>query len=234
MTIHTDRIVLVFPIAAKNRQAAASLQTLEITESGKEFETLIPLDPALVNQYATEFNLGFESEKAALVSAHKTALDAKEAALTTANATIAELESDLATASSQLETVTTAKAALQNDYDQLNAMQLESTSLVIQLQAKVADLEQYRPFNPRILKGEAFYERVSKDDMVTLLASDIPQLVLAGKTIEAYRKEKWPVILDSDDFKGLMDGVSLAGIFDPDELALLTRDATRSEAYGTN
>ena len=92
MTIYTDRIVLVFPIAAKNRQAAASLQTLEISESGKEFETLIPLDPALVNQYATEFNLGFEAEKAALIAAHKTALDVKEAELTTANATIAALE----------------------------------------------------------------------------------------------------------------------------------------------
>lgn len=42
MTIYTDRITLVFPIAAKNRQAAASLQTLKITDAGKEFETLVP------------------------------------------------------------------------------------------------------------------------------------------------------------------------------------------------
>ena len=102
MTIYTDRIVLVFPIAAKNRQAAASLQTLEITESGKEFETLIPLNPALVNQYATEFNLGFEAEKAALVAAHKTALDAKEAELTAANATIAALEARVASMLTEL------------------------------------------------------------------------------------------------------------------------------------
>ena len=102
MTIYTDRIVLVFPIAAKNRQAAASLQTLEISESGNEFETLIPLNPALVNQYATEFNLGFEAEKAALVSAHKAELDAKEAELTTANATIAALEARVASLLTEL------------------------------------------------------------------------------------------------------------------------------------
>ena len=102
MTIYTDRIVLVFPIAARNRVAAASLQTLEITESGKEFETLIPLNPALANQYATEFNLGFEEEKAALVSAQKTALDAKDAELTTANATIAALEARIASLLTEL------------------------------------------------------------------------------------------------------------------------------------
>ena len=58
MAIYTDRIVLVFPIESKNRQAAASLQTLEVTESGKEFEAVVPLDPALVKDYAAEFNLG--------------------------------------------------------------------------------------------------------------------------------------------------------------------------------
>ena len=56
MPIHIDRIVLVFPITGK-RPAAASLQTLEITDSGREFEELVPLDPTKVNDYATEFNL---------------------------------------------------------------------------------------------------------------------------------------------------------------------------------
>lgn len=66
MAIYTDRIVLVFPIAAKNRQAAASLQTLEITDSGKEFETLVPLDPALVGDYAIDFSLPLITENEAL------------------------------------------------------------------------------------------------------------------------------------------------------------------------
>jgi hypothetical protein len=74
MTIHTDRITIVFPIAAKNRQAAASLQTLEISETGNEFEKLVPLDPALVANYASQFNLPLLTE------------------LETANATIATLQ----------------------------------------------------------------------------------------------------------------------------------------------
>jgi hypothetical protein len=92
MATYTDRIVLVFPISEINRAAAASFQTLEITETGKQFETLVPLNPDLVNQYATEFNLGFEAEKAAMVAAHKTALDAANATIATRDATITALE----------------------------------------------------------------------------------------------------------------------------------------------
>ena len=67
MAVYTDRIVLVFPIAAINRaQPAASLQTLEVTESGKQFENLVPLDPALVSDYANEFSLPLIAENEAL------------------------------------------------------------------------------------------------------------------------------------------------------------------------
>jgi hypothetical protein len=92
MTTYTDRITLVFPIAAKNRQAAASLQTLEITESGKEFETLVPLDPALVNSYADEFNL------ASLATITQLTTDLAEA-----NAKVEPLETQVASLTAQLE-----------------------------------------------------------------------------------------------------------------------------------
>jgi len=96
---------------------------------------------------------------------------------------------------------------------------------------KVAELEQYRPFNPRILKGEAFYNRVSKEDLVTLLASDDATLVTVGKTIEAYRANRWPVVMDSTDFTSLVGYVLQSGVFDEDEVVAIMRDATREEAY---
>jgi hypothetical protein len=68
MTIHTDRITLVFPIAAKNRAAAASMQTLEITDSGREFESVVPLDVSAVGDYAEQFSLGLIAERDSLVS----------------------------------------------------------------------------------------------------------------------------------------------------------------------
>jgi prefoldin subunit 5 len=206
MTIHTDRIVLVFPITAKNRQAAASLQTLEITESGKEFETLVPLDPALLSQYASEFNLPLIAE-------------------------LATAQAELATATTQLEAVTRVKTQLEAEVATLTTEKQTLTELTTTLQAKVADLEQYRPFNPRILKGEAFYNRVSKEDMVTLLTSDNPMLVTVGKTIEAYRANQWPVVMDSTDFTNLVGYVMQSGVFDAEEVQAIMSDATREEAY---
>jgi hypothetical protein len=107
----------------------------------------------------------------------------------------------------------------------------EANATIATLQAKIADLEQYRPFNPRILKGEAFYNRVSKEDMVTLLASDDATLVTVGKTIEAYRAHHWPVVMDSTDFTNLVGYVMQSGVFDADEVVAIMRDATREEAY---
>ncbi len=107
----------------------------------------------------------------------------------------------------------------------------DANATIATLQAKIAELEQYRPFNPRILKGEAFYNRVSKEDMVTLLASDDATLVTVGKTIEAYRAHHWPVVMDSTDFTNLVGYVMQSGVFDEAEVTAIMRDATREEAY---
>jgi len=76
--IYTDRITFVFPLAAKNRAAAASLQTLEITESGREFESVAPLDVAVIGDYAEQFSLGLIAERDSLaeqVQALQTEID---------------------------------------------------------------------------------------------------------------------------------------------------------------
>lgn len=220
MAIYTDRITLVFPIAAKNRQAAASLQTLEISESGQEFEKLVPLDPARVAEYASAFNLPLLAEIETL--------KADLATKTTELATVTQAKTQL---ESQVATLTSKKQELQGrvaDADQ--ALDAEQ-QLTATLTAKIADLEQYRPFNPRILAGEAFYARVSKEDMVTLLTSSDAMLVTVGKTIEAYRANQWPVILDSTDFTNLVGYVLQSGVFDADEVTEIMRDASREEAY---
>ena len=220
MAIHTDRIVLVFPIAAKQRQAAASLQTLEITESGQEFEKLVPLDPEKVKDHASQFNLPL-LEKV-------TELEADLAAKTTELATVTQAKTTL---EGQVATLEAEKQALRAEIADLDQALDAEQQLTTTLQAKVADLEQYRPFNPRILKGEAFYNRVSKEDMVTLLASDDASLVTVGKTIEAYRAHHWPVVMDSTDFTNLVGYVLQSGVFDAEEVTAIMRDAAREEAY---
>lgn len=165
-------------------------------------------------------------------------LDAVEAELSTTIAEKETLTTDLATRTSERDALQSQVTALTSEKEALTAqvetLSTSNSTLVNQLivaNTRISDLEQYRPYNPRILKGEAFYDRVSKEDMVTLLTSDNPQLVLVGKTIDAYRDNKWPVILDSTDFQNLVGYVQMSGVFDQAEVDAVMIDATREEAY---
>lgn len=85
--------------------AGVSIRTIT-TIDGKDYESEPrPLagvtDPAFT-AFASAFSASVLAEKEALVSAHKTELDAKEAALTTANATIAALETRVASLLAEL------------------------------------------------------------------------------------------------------------------------------------
>jgi multidrug efflux pump subunit AcrA (membrane-fusion protein) len=181
-------------------------------------------------------------KRAEVLAAYRVFVDGEKAkrdeAVTKLEADKAELTTDLATATSQLETANATieqlkaeKQALRAEIADLDQALDAEQQLNTTLQAKIADLEQYRPFNPRILKGEAFYNRVSKEDMVTLLASDDATLVTVGKTIEAYRAHHWPVVMDSTDFTNLVGYVMQSGVFDAEEVTAIMRDATREEAY---
>ena len=162
------------------------------------------------------------------------------AAIAAINAEKTELQQDLATATTQLEVTTQAKtqlitqvATLRSQVSTLQSQLTELPTLQTQLAEALELVEEYRPFNNRILKGKAFYKRVTQEDMETLLASDFPQLVLAGKTIRAYRDNDWRVELDSVEFQTLVQGVLQAGVFDEADVAAIMRDATKDEAYVT-
>jgi hypothetical protein len=162
------------------------------------------------------------------IIAAKTAVEAEKTQLTTDLATRTSERDSL---QSQVDTLTSEKQELNSRIADLDTALDDEQQLTKQLQTKIADLEQYRPYNPRILKGEAFYDRVSKEDMVTLLTSEDPQLVLVGKTIDAYRDNKWPVILDSTDFQQLVGYVLASAVFDQAEVDAVMNDASREEAY---
>jgi Tfp pilus assembly protein PilN len=144
---------------------------------------------------------------------------------------IVDVVSNHAPRRAEVDTLESEKQELNSRIADLDTALDDEQQLTKQLQTKIADLEQYRPYNPRILKGEAFYDRVSKEDMVTLLTSEDPQLVLVGKTIDAYRDNKWPVILDSTDFQQLVGYVLASAVFNQAEVDAVMKDATREEAY---
>jgi hypothetical protein len=162
------------------------------------------------------------------INAEKVALEADKTQLTT---DLATRTSERDALQSQVDTLESEKQELNSRIADLDTALDDEQQLTKQLQTKIVDLEQYRPYNPRILSGEAFYDRVSKEDMVTLLTSENPQLVIVGKTIEAYRANRWPVILDSDDFQQLVGYVLQSHVFDDADVEKIMNDATREEAY---
>ena len=210
MAIHTDRIVLVFPIAAKNRLAAASLQTLEITESGREFEELVPLDPSLVNDYANEFNLGALGQ-------------------------VATLESDLSTAIKTLEQTTTAKTRLESQVDTLTTDLATANRTIDQLQSRVNFLESIKPFNDGLIKIESFMERC-KPYMSRLMFAANDEIPANGfgdivSILNAKSKIGEPVNLNSTMFAWAIGKIRTLNDVTEEEIATLTRPASREEAF---
>jgi uncharacterized coiled-coil protein SlyX len=243
MTIHTDRIVLVFPIAEKNRQAAASLQTLEITESGKEFETLVPIDPALVADYVSEYNLPLIETNQSLT----TNLATKTSELATATETIATQAASItslqainteqaATIADHVESIQALEQTVSNLNGQLAARTTERDTLQTQLteaqstiasqEARIATLLQEVPFNPRILDITAFLHRLTIEEMLAISA-----VGPIAEVLRAYKDNDWPVVLDSPEFQGFIAQAVAVGLATEARSAELTRDATRDEAY---
>jgi hypothetical protein len=90
----TTRIRKVITAIDANGNAFSEQHT-ETLVDGKWFQN----DPTTLTDgsaWADQYNAALEATNAALVSAHKTELDSVQAALTTANATIADLEARIA------------------------------------------------------------------------------------------------------------------------------------------
>ena len=224
--------------------AGCHVRTIQ-TINGKDFESdPIPLadatHPSFVS-FAATFSASVQAEKEALVSAHKTALDAKEAELTTANATIVTknkeingLDGEIQALESQVEQLTTSNATKQSQLDSYATIESELNAQVNKLQSKVSDLEQYRPFNPRMIDATAFYSRITKDEFAALSVSDDETLRTIAKTILAYKTNDWPVIFESPEFQGLIAYLVGTGFLTAERAEQLTADATRAEAYNAD
>jgi uncharacterized small protein (DUF1192 family) len=196
MTVHTDRIVLVFPIEAKGRNAAASLQTLEIV-GNREFEEIVPLDPAKMADYAPAFNLAALAERDAEKSDH----DSTKALLATAETARDDASSQIAVLQSQVDTI---------------------PGLLSQIAAMTAEVERLtalipKPLGPREITAEAFFARLSLEDVIAIMCNKDPRVVLA--VVRLFVRSE-VIDLDSDILKGLIAGLVDSGVpFDDADLA---------------
>ncbi len=145
---YTTRMTLVFPVPAINQQAAASIERIVVTEAGQAFPLPTAVDPALVAQYAPEWNLAaanerdsLAAEKAELTATLETRTqerDAEKAEKESALAEVATLTEQLATATAERDDALHAKDAAEFD---LVAVGNERDAALAEVERLKAELE---------------------------------------------------------------------------------------------
>lgn len=113
----------------------------------------------------------------------------------------------------------------------LTAEKQALTTQVQSLEARVSQLLQDIPFNPRIIDASKFYDRLTKDEILTLFSSSDPTTKTLAETILDYKNNDWPVVFESVEFQQMLGYLLQSGTITEQRMAELTRDATRAEAY---
>jgi hypothetical protein len=115
--------------------------------------------------------------------------------------------------------------------NQLQIQFNEQSQRILELEQRVESLLESIPFDPRIIDATAFYNRLTKDELLVFVGSSNPQVVAIGKVIADYKANDWPVIFESQDFQNMVNFLQQTGVLSEARLTELTKDATRDEAY---
>jgi hypothetical protein len=189
-----------------------------------------------------ELGLACKTFHADLVAAHKTALDAKETALSEANSTILAktqeingLDGEIQAFESQVERLNDEKASLQTQVDTLTSGINTQYEIVRGLQGRLERLLNELPFNPREISVGAFKARLfsvlETEDVVRLYAAQPDSTLeqIAG-TITNW-DQAFPIRLDSEELLQPLGYLVSINLLTVAEVANLRRDCTRAEAF---
>ncbi|AMV30874.1 hypothetical protein VN12_19715 [Pirellula sp. SH-Sr6A] len=98
-------------------------------------------------------------------------------------------------------------------------------------QARIAELEEALPWNPRIMEAKAFVARITASEMLTLAGSQDETVQGIVGMLTQWVANDWPIILDSPEMQQAIGYLGQAGIVTSDRVAELLRDCVRSEAH---
>jgi hypothetical protein len=115
--------------------------------------------------------------------------------------------------------------------DEHDALILTLTTQLAAANARIETLLDGLPFDPRIIDATAFYNRLTKDELLVFVSSEDPQVIAIGKVIASYKSNDWPVVFESAEFQQMVGYLLESGVVTSERLAELTKDASRDEAY---
>jgi hypothetical protein len=97
--------------------------------------------------------------------------------------------------------------------------------------ARIAELLQSMPWNPRVMEAKYFVARITAKEMLQLAASQDPQVQGILQLLQAYVDNDWPVILDSPEMQQAVAYLTSIGMVAQDRVEELLRDCTQAESY---
>lgn len=175
----------------------------------------------------TESVASLEQANASLVTQEAEAVEL----LATRNQELAAKTQELTTSLANLSDKTQQVTILTAEKASLIADKATLTNSLAAANARIATLLQEIPFNPRIIDATAFYNRLTKDELLVFVSSEDAQVKQIGTVIAAYKANDWPVVFESTEFQQMVIYLQQVGVLTSERLVELTKDATRNEAY---
>jgi hypothetical protein len=99
------------------------------------------------------------------------------------------------------------------------------------LQAKVQQLTEAIPWDPRVMEAKAFVARITPSEMLSLAGSEDQQVQAIVSMLKHWVANDWPIILDSPEMQQVIGYLGQINMVTPARVAELLRDCTKEEAY---
>jgi hypothetical protein len=154
------------------------------------------------------------------------------------NADKTQLTTDLATANTTINTLTTQVASLESQLQEVteskDVLFIRKQAVdhdLVEANAKIAFLESIRQYNPRWTTPDFFINRFTAKEAKAFYSSEDAMIVGGQQLLEAYEAAGWYVDLDDTQVQGLTGYMLQLGMLTPERREQVLRDATAAEAW---
>jgi predicted nucleic acid-binding Zn-ribbon protein len=230
-TLTQEKALLESQVASLTSQvetltAEKSTLTTEKAELASSVSTLTQEKSVLTSQVSSlTSQLAAKTSQVESLAEDKTGLAASIATLTQEKSSltsqVSSLTSQLASKTAQAESLTADKATL--------------TASLSAANARIANLLQEIPFNPREINVDSFKARLfgvlETEDVVRMYAAESDLVLKQIAATIANWDAAYPIRLDSEELQTPLGYLVHIDLLTPDEVVSLRRDATRAEAY---
>lgn len=224
--IEIERIEIVTPI--QGRTGTVMAQRVETTNGRTTYiepvDLLIGFDGSALPREVKQALDAIDTQQKATITELTTERD-------TLRQRVTELERELSTKTSEAESMQSQVDTLTEQAATLTATNGELTQQLATANQRIVELTAALPWNPRIMEAKAFVSRITPSEMLSLAASQDPQVQQIVGILTAWVANDWPIVLDSPEIQGAVPYLLSVGLVTENRVAELLRDCTRDEAY---